>query len=203
MKELISFEEGLKKSLDRFELSDLERRLRPAGTDPERNAWFDQSQAGFLGANESYVNLLRVDWETVQRLALSYSDIAKKIKEVDRSENGVVKPEKTINGHYFVLTEVCCGAQTCPWGDGAESDSYMIVGDKNNPEHLAFVEKWRQKRGVLPSKQEFDAMFTGKPVLIVSGFQGHLIEAHYFFQGKETIYRTDPTLLVKYLGIKS
>lgn len=177
-------------------LKELEERLKPA-KHSSNSEWEDKSYEGFLGPNESLMDLIQEDYKTLKKFGVSYDQIAQKIKELEKSN------ENTINGHYFVIREYCCGAQSCPWDDGnRDGDFYMIVGDKENQEHIAFVEKWKTAGGILPSKEAFDKLFTKEPVLIISGLQYHLIKEHKFFQGKGTVYRSNPELIIKYLGVK-
>lgn len=81
-------------------ISDLEQRLRPyKGFDPSR------STGGFLGENESLLNVLDRDEKRLRELGLTYESIAQRIS----------------NGRYTEFQQRG-GYQFCPWGDTGELD---------------------------------------------------------------------------------
>lgn len=176
-------------------LAELERRLK-ANAGAEHLA----SSYGFLGEDEDLVDLILEDFAAVKAIGLTHDQIALRIEEVGLSNSR--RPEEPLSGSYWSVFEATCGAQRCPWGDGAtDLEYYMFFLDGENPEHEVFLEKWRGAGGVLPNYTQFQRMFNGEPIIVVSGLMPHLIQQHKFFEGKKTVYRIDPTQVAKYMGL--
>ena len=163
----------------------LERRMRPS----EDSSW------GMLGREESLVEVINSDEETLRGVGVSHERIAEEIERL-MGLGGV----SLFGDHYLCIDHISCGTKDCPWDDGHDDkESYLILLDTQNKEHHGFLEYWKHHR--LPYRDEFTRLFTGEPSIVVSGMMPHLIRDHHFFEGRETTYRCDPEQLSKYLGL--
>jgi hypothetical protein len=147
------------------------KRLMPA------NLSIYGSSEGFIGENENLRDILINDYRTLERLNLTYNQIADKLDELMKF-SGVGKI-----GNYKFGGEIICGEQFCPWQDGASCNQYVfwLVPDNG-------------KSGFEP-----DEVYNTKGTIEVSGLMPHLIRNHYFFEGQESRYRIDPEKIAKAL----
>jgi len=167
-------------------IEELERRMKPSSD----SAW------GMLGPNESLVDVIVSDNHILQKIGVSYDELATKIKDIFDIK-GIIS---ILPGGYLTLTEMTCGSKYCPWEDGHDDgEFYMMLLNPQNSEHRSFLEYWKNQG--IPNNKEFKGMFTGEPAMIVSGLMPHLIKDHHLFEGKETAYRCDPKQLIRYLNI--
>lgn len=165
----------------------LESRMRPSVDSP----W------GMLGENESLIDVISIDYQTLKNIGIGYNTIADSIDELFKKPGSVSILERG----YVAITEMTCGAKRCPWHDGYDDDAfYTMLLDPCNKEHRSFLEIWKHKG--IPLSKDFKKLFAKEPVMIVSGFMPHLIRDHQFFEGKETAYRCDPLQLIKYLNLE-
>jgi hypothetical protein len=148
---------------------------------------------GMLGKDESLLDVIAGDEKVMKRLNLDYQKLAEILLEV------IMKKSHTMHTGIMSLVKMTCGDYTCPWRDGAYDGAfYNLFMDLGNPEHEMFFEFWKSHE--IPSKREFDQMFSGEPVMIVSGLMPHLIRDHHFFEGRGTVYRCNPEQLARYIG---
>lgn len=70
--------------LYKMDVSTIEKRARPVGTDGIRYnpVFFDQSSTGFLGVKESFQQVLLQDWETVERLKTTHIELARHLSNI-------------------------------------------------------------------------------------------------------------------------
>jgi hypothetical protein len=149
---------------DRQEREKLTKRLRPT---------LDRygSSEGFMGDNEEVEEIIRRDYETLQRLGVSYSQIGERLAvlmNLDRT--GMV-------GNYKFAGEITCGEQECPWKDGKTCKQYVM-----------WLVPSDGKNSLTPLE-----VFNTPGTIEVSGLMPHLIKDHYFFEGHKSRYRLDPT----------
>jgi len=175
-------------------ISELEKRMRPG-------AW---STGGFLGETESLESVISDDANKLSPLNVTYKQLADTLekilssaldayrrREFSSNHPDLYKPEtiagltadtllqtrrgeKYISGNFQVFIVVFRGWQECPWG----------CSEKNFA-HFDFLL-------LNQARKEF---VTG-PGLIT-----HLIREHYFFEGRESPYRVDPTKLAYVLEL--
>lgn len=97
-------------------LANLEQRLRPGNS----------SQVGFMGQDESLIEVVHSDWQIVEKYGITHKEIADKLKEliVKSSEkksflaklfsrNGSLLAESY---DYLPARMLTMGSQSCPWG---------------------------------------------------------------------------------------
>ncbi|MEK6868944.1 MAG: hypothetical protein AABX74_01835 [Nanoarchaeota archaeon] len=188
----------------------LEKRMRPPlgldGIGAEASAhddWWNYSSVGFLGRDESLLNVIHEDEEAVARLGVTHDQIADRIEYfiiqygVEFSkimrDIGIMPLKERIAAHkafnrYIVVDPFHLasdnsdnitggrGIQECPWLDGVGD-----YGDKN---------------------LRFDNLRLGE-TLSFPGLIVHLIREHHFYEGKQSPYRVDPTSAMRVLEIKN
>ena len=162
----------------------LERRMRPnIPGQISDDAWNDYSKAGFLGPDESLLEVIYADDTFIRNLGLRHEDIANRLLYfVNSSEWGRTA---VVDKKYKVkVVEASFGHQKCPWDDYDRGDE-----DEDSIEKLG------------GSKYQVENMELGEslsfPDLII-----HLIRKHCFFEGKQSQYRVDPAQTVRVLEIK-
>jgi hypothetical protein len=145
-------------------IADIEREMRPG----------KGSQAGFLGADESLVEVLAADNEAVAKLGLTHGDIAQKISGVidlvranrvtfnSRSFPPVSEPFVYDGRRYRIEVQQSKGLQFSPFGDGAGSADYRLTD-----------------------------LETGKSIFF-SDLHPDMIAKYGFYEGKGTTYRLNP-----------
>ena len=154
-------------------LERLERRLSPSGvradnSKAETDSFYDYSQNGFLGVEESLLDVIHSDWQVVEKYGTTHHEIAELLATAIKS-NTLPNPEYTLK--FIASTD---GVQRCPWEckKGGSSDIITIYHNlqKDNP-------------------------------AVVTELHPHLIREHYFFEGRKTMYRADPDILIPALGL--
>lgn len=138
------------------------------------------STAGFLGETERLEDVLKEDASTLASLGITAADVAGRIREIVgkalRSRSSRYSRQDTYDvGRFRVRWLQWGGYQECPWlctPDPGWNSIDFVIEDRRTGAKL---------RG---------------PGLIV-----HLIEAHGFFEGKESPYRVDPRQAAEVLGL--
>ncbi len=168
-------------------VSELEERMRPG-------AW---SSGGFLGPIESLESVITHDAQILARYRISYEPIADALERVLRPAikhtkgmspyPDLYKPETVphfdlnnlpeitegyTTGNLQVFTIGYRGIQECPWGCKAGSSCDFLILNRQTGESV-----------------------TGSYLVV------HLIREHHFFEGMESPYRTDPTILIRVLEL--
>ena len=160
----------------------LERRMRPnIPRQISDDTWNDYSKAGFLGQDESLLEVIHADNTFIRNLGLRHEDIANRLLYfVNSSEWGRTI---VVDKNYKVeVVESTLGHKKCPWDD-------YDIGDEDSIERLG-GSNYEVKNMELGESLSF-------PDLII-----HLIRKHCFFEGKQSQYRVDPAQAVRVLEIK-
>jgi hypothetical protein len=158
---------------------ELERRLKPQ----------EGSVVAYLGEEESLIDVTRSDWEVVIGYGTTHQDIAQALR---KAINGTAE----LNPRYELeMFEGSVGPQVCPWECGEEYENsgiYGIIHPKGIGETTIEKHKLRLGDGT---------MGPGNPagLATVTDFHHHLISKHYFFEGRESLYRADPDVLINAL----
>ncbi len=154
-------------------IQELEKRMRPG----------EFSHVGFLGWEESLVDVLQEDKATLQLLGLTSEELARPLEIILQfSLSG--KMPKDLRNRFKVKTEMFTGFQICPFSP--------------DPDH----EQCSQAGGVQFGSINWAICNrrTGQQ-LKGSGLITHLIRAHHFFEGKHSPYRINPEDLAKLLEL--
>lgn len=255
-------------------ISRLELRLRPAkfkeDTKLSNDEWFrlhdedikdhdnfqDFSSCGFIGEDESLLEVVRSDWEVVEKYGTTHKEIGERLSqminiaekemsdimkgwrslpykllpkkigrklgiryEVDESRN-VTK--KLMNGYVYQIASVrSLGVQTCPWGCQAAGDNagFILPKGLSNDVKQAIIIKTGGHQDLLDKvsqrfneatniqndfkrlKEELRRLDGRIMYAPLTHLLPHLIEEHFFFEGRKSGYRANPELLIKALGI--
>ncbi|MFA6462194.1 MAG: hypothetical protein WCV90_08085 [Candidatus Woesearchaeota archaeon] len=206
---LPDFQDIEKQLTQRFSLSELEARLRP---DDKSGVWTGASEGGFLAPKESLIDVVRADYETLQRLGLDYEEMARMADVVvnppkketvprgrwarfmdrlrGKKQDDLSRGDSTFN----FLPIGSCGAQGCPWGcSGKDHFGYNTWSGNHT-----YVVRKGEFPGVKPGGDFADInrqLYLGS-FAVVTGLTPHLIASHYFFEGGDS-YRTDPAKLLE------
>ncbi len=202
-------------------LERLERRLRPSDylatitvENEEQDTFLDYSCGGFLGVQESLLECIHADWELVLARGTSHTTIA---DALERVISGAYKLHP--NYEYMKPFFMTAGAQSCPWGcnvwgNGAgtilrkglseeekREAELSQMGDINRVEEV--VNSIAKERGETDATVRFfrkgqrNAKERKEPFYApLTRLLPHLIREHYFFEGRESPYRTDPEFLI-------
>ncbi len=187
---------------------DVEDRMRPGR----------YAELGFLGANESLEAVLEHDRRTLLALGLTYDEIADALedlmKRVEALRSKLLAEADGPEAEYFRRDQVSWfdpygyrpGAQPCfSAANLPATDQGYLVG-----RHHVFV---CQYRGLQRCPWDCDLVSNDSSLnfLVLDrttcdhftfpGLAPHLIRAHQFFEGDGTPFRTDPTELVRVLGL--
>lgn len=158
-------------------LERLERRLRPqlkldyydpAFEKKEHDGFGNYSQKGFLGLDESLLDVVHADWQIVEKYGTTHPEIARLLEKAIKGQ-ALPNPEYTFK--FIASTD---GVQRCPWECKSVGSSDIITIYHND-------QRLRQA--------------------IVTELHPHLIGEHYFFEGRKTIYRADPEIVIPALGL--
>lgn len=165
-----------------------------------------------MAQSESLIEVVRTDYETLQRLGLDYEEMARMadlvvnppkketaprgrlVRLIDRLRGKEQDDLSRGDSTFTFLPIGSCGAQGCPWGcEGKDHFGYSTWGGN----HTYVVRKGEFPR-VNPrggfadiNRQLYAGSFT-----VVTSLTPHLIASHYFFEGGDS-YRTDPTKLLE------
>ena len=89
----------------RPDIPELESRMRPGAF----------SLAGFLGQHESLRQVLEADRLQVERLGLTFDQLAKALESLIGAAESAPNRQARVNSKYRVEVEVLTGFQICPW----------------------------------------------------------------------------------------
>lgn len=208
-------------------LDRLEKRLRPhfgysksvppedwtawhtasAAEDRDHDGWRGYSREGFLGRSESLLEVIHADWNVVSEAGTTHWRIAELLKlclpkvlgnknylnkgdyrRADREVNSRLQAE-----YEFLLTgDFTNGLQECPWCMNRVTSNTVGVIKKRTSFYTKEMELSRGKH--IPAEPvEF---------AIVTRLLPHLVEEHYFFEGRGTPYRADPRFLIEAFGLR-
>jgi hypothetical protein len=158
-----------------LEIAELESRMRPGAF----------SRAGFLGPQESLLQVLEADRQQVARMGLTFEQLAEPLEALIAA--GVSSPSRKTNVGkvYRVEVEVLTGFQICPWA----ADPHHAQCTAGKGVQNASV-NWR-----IINRQ------TGQE-LRGPGLAGHLLRDHHFCQGRGSPLRVDPLVLAEFLGLR-
>jgi hypothetical protein len=152
---------------------EVEARMRPGAF----------SHEGFLGPEEKLKDVLETDAKTLQRLKLTYAEIASRLDTlISAAEESPT--HKALVANLECQVQIHQGFQICPWA----IDPHRAQCDKGLGVSHASV-NWvvRDVRA--------NHLMRGP------GLAVHLIRDHHFFEGKKSPYRTDPRELAELLGL--
>ena len=188
----LSNEEFIKNVLGKHGLNELEAMLKP------ENA----SEVGFLGKNDSLVSTLLEDRATLNKLGVTYGQLAEEIDKLLDNKNweeleGV---GETYRG-LVIMSSMAFGSQECPWECPKEkyraSGQYVAepVETKDKSRQI-LMERMRNNSKIgleYELKTEYNIIFTE--------LSPHLIRDHKFFEGRGSPYRMEPAVLVKWFNL--
>ena len=182
-------------------IEELEKRMRLG----------NYSEVGFLGKEESLLDVVHTDEETIRKLGVTHVQIADRLEyfilRYVQGNADFFNPNKRLTGQklvdayetfemegidvdqlYQIVGHTRRGYQLCPWGDDTEPTTkiYLIPGGHHPYSNLEITVK--------NNKSDESLSFPG---LIV-----HLIKDHHFYEGKQSSYRVDPENAVRVLDIK-
>lgn len=178
----------------------LEKRMRP-------NAW---SEAGFLGAGESLVDVVRQDDATLAARKVTHAELVRALRTVlsaavdDYRKRPVSEEIHRDPGYRFVARLLWSKAPYRP----LRPDEFPDVETGGRHGALrAFFLKWQGAQRCPWGDRESGVYdfalldtrsgeYVTMPELVL-----HLIERHHFFEGYGTRYRTDPVRLMTMLDL--
>ncbi|MDQ5972056.1 MAG: hypothetical protein QG553_215 [Patescibacteria group bacterium] len=155
-------------SINGISIAELEERMRPSSL----------SIAGFLGANESLVDRLVEDNDTVANAGLTHEMVAEPLQKlcvlVDQGLIGEgVSPVTMAGKTYLIDVTRWMGSQTSPFGDEGHGASYDVCAQR----------------------------LTDGKTLSFSALIPKMIAAYGFYEG-DTSYRVSPTSIIDFFGLK-
>jgi len=166
----------------------------------KRNMYSNENYMwGFLGRDENLQELIESDKLAIEKLGISYEQIASAVEDLFLSD------EERVNGN-FILRKEYIASPICPWKDYCTTSPFtglattiteiVVVNESKVGEA---VEVWEREHGLpLNSYQE---LVDKDLAMVFSDLHPHLIRDHHFFEGKATPYRVDPERAIRYLGI--
>ncbi len=130
-------------------------------------------QHGFMGRDErKLVEVLTDDQATVNGLGLTHARIAARLRELaEKAREGWGEPV-CIDEKFLVKVFDARGKVPCPWADGMFPKTHVEMENADTKEKLVW-----------------------------SHLSIHLIEAHGFYQGRESPYRLDPVVAKRVLEL--
>jgi hypothetical protein len=130
------------------------------------------SADGFLGTDPRDLSaILAADQETVDRLGTTHADLALKLRRLARLGAVEFGRPVAVGAHLEVAVEEHRGTIPCPFRDAHRvMKRITTVTDRRTGESLRFTE-----------------------------LNVHLIEAHGFYEGKDSAFRVEPAAVVKML----
>jgi hypothetical protein len=141
------------------------------------------SQVGFLGADESLVDVLAMDTKTLAGMSLTASVLAEGLAALLEPVVASGRSSARV-GHYKIVVHRYKGFQICPFA----SDPHRSQCQDGWGVHYASID-WRIRN--VRTGQELAG-----PGLIV-----HLVGAHGFFEGLRSTYRVGPQALAQLLEL--
>jgi hypothetical protein len=209
-----------------IQLRELELRLQPElglkGYEKEVSAhggFGDYSREGFLGRNESLLEIVHADWGVVEKYGTTHQEIAKALADA-------IRKTRVPNKDYKIEHQVAMGGlQECPWecnGMYAKGNGMILIyhAKKTSQQDLMAIayavmmggkaEKIQEGLGHGKAGKMLSKFLASIPqdigdltdrVAVVTELHPHLIGEHYFFEGRESPYRADPRVLIEALDL--
>lgn len=154
---------------------------------------------GYLGADEELDRLIVEDEETMERLALTYEDLASTIEYLFQSSDERISGNLIIRDRYI-------HSPVCPWGDFCTIEPFdfnlkvtqIFVLNKDCP--CEVVDRFNEDSKI--PLEDYPALVDNDWAMIFSDLHPHLIREHQFLEGRGTPYRVDPERAIRYLGMK-
>jgi hypothetical protein len=178
----LGFRELVEKGLP---LAELEKRLKPRG----------YSEVGFMGVDESLLNLIYEDWTVVEQSGTTHQEIAEALQEGIASRR-VPNPQYEIR--YPMISSG--GFQDCPWNCKSNykrgNGIHWIRKRAENEKYALDTMIWAIDKREHPS-------CSNPQHIIFSELHPHLIGEHYFFEGRESPYRADPRVLIEAFNLRN
>lgn len=131
------------------------------------------SDAGFLGPNESLMEVMLEDRKTLEKYAITHLEIADLLEQVLGKKRVYHRKIRVGNETYLVKGLCTMGSQICPI-----CEDYARGSCNYNITKLSTGEQFQ----------------VGELLI-------HLIRKHQFFEGKGTSYRLDPETFIKFFGM--
>lgn len=158
---------GLKgKQISGIPIAELEKRMRPG----------DFSNAGFLGKEESLIDVLAKDNDWVLAHGLTHQQLAEILHRFRALSllklDGEGKEIEFRGQKYEVRSASCLGVQSSPFPDGDNTNLTVAVNNLSKGQSLSFS-------GLLP----------------------FLIERYGFYEGEGTSYRVSPQAIAEMFGL--
>jgi len=176
----------------------------------------NSSGVGFLGADEKLLDLIYADWKTVEKYHTSHEEIARALSEA-------IKANQLPNKDYKIKHVLMSGGlQGCPWncegrykrGNGVitisgpealNCDTELATvrtmgGEVLLRKMMSEMAKFREEIPAKLTDMNFSQDLTDR-IAVVTELHPHLIEEHYFFEGKKSPYRADPQILIPALNL--
>ncbi|MBT5022744.1 hypothetical protein HOK51_05770 [Candidatus Woesearchaeota archaeon] len=198
-------------------LDRLEQRLRPKlgleDSDAEYKAhdnYRDFSGEGFLGKDESLLEVIHSDWQILSKYKTTHAEIANALEKV-------VAGDYALHPDYEFRDDgmASLGTQGCPWYCGVNGQNTGVITKKNltddEEQEAIFIQlplllgknSKEDYKEIIKIKQDIKKRLKSGPTIYapITDLLPHLIRDHYFFEGKDVPYRADPEFLIKALNL--
>jgi hypothetical protein len=163
-----SFDDILRKVTANLSVEELERRLKPREPVRDEGGWSDYSSGGFLAPQESFVDVMRADYDFLNSVGKSYGEMAQLAQRVlDEGYNKYrkkgfgdglrnlfssrkIKVGDFDKNNFKIDAGIASGGiQSCPFGcDGNDDLGYATLGsghiyvEKDGAEESELFEKY-------------------------------------------------------------
>jgi len=190
-------------------LERLEARLRPVFGLGDRQAeikahdgFDDYSEEGFLGLQESLLEVVHSDWLVVEQHGTRHQEIAAALEKAIKKGK---MPNPVFEIECFLGSR---GYQGCPWEcqglyQPADNILFIFHQDCLREDLFALVDLFcprltrsDERRRAYEKRRELSERFA-----VVTPIHPHLIGDHHFFEGPESPYRAEPRVLIEALGL--
>lgn len=130
---------------------------------------------GFLGNDDrNLIDILESDDATVKRLGYTHQSIARRMRELRNKAVDGLGNFVDIPPHFKVRVDTVRGKLPCPFGDpGIHQKAVTVVKNTELNKEVTYTD-----------------------------LNIHMIEAHGFYQGRDSLYRQNPEELVEVLEVK-
>ncbi len=170
--------------LGELDIAFVEEQMRP---------FIGLSRAGFLGRDESLLDILRADAETLRRYGITHEEIAELLSQVAAySRNTDHYQVKVGDERFDVDLNMYLGSQECPFFKHSDDGKYF------HPHPMDWDIDIRHRAGC---DYKVRNVRTGQS-LEFGGLLIHLIRVHKFFEGKGTSYRLPPEDVIRFFGME-
>ncbi len=167
--------------LGELDIAFVEEQMRPGNS----------SIAGFLGRDESLLDVLRTDAATLRDYGVTHEEVAELLSQI---VSGMTEDYQVQVGddEFDVRVTVYRGSQECP---------FFKHGDDGKRVHLQPIDM-RLDIGHRGSKDYTVTNVRTGQSLNFGGLLIHLIRVHKFFEGKGTSYRLPPEDVIRFFGME-